>query len=162
MIFGKKRELLATGAAAPDFTLPLLNGGDASLSQIIDGHGALLAFFKISCPVCQLTLPYLQRIHSAGAIPVYGVSQNDAVDTLDFTQRYQLSLPILLDPEKSFPVSNAYGISSVPTMFLIDAAGSITRVIEGWRKPEIGWLGAHAQAGSVFTQQDRVPEWKAG
>jgi peroxiredoxin len=162
VIFGKKLRLLEAGAAAPDFTLSLLSGGEASLSQIISGNGALLAFFKISCPVCQLTLPYLERIHSAGALPVYAVSQNDADDTRGFAQRFHLSLPILLDPEKTFPASNAFGISSVPTMFLVEPSGSIARVFEGWRKQEIAWLGSHAQAGAVFTPQDSVPEWKAG
>jgi peroxiredoxin len=162
LIFGKKKRLPAAGTTAPEFTLPLLNGGEASLGQIISGREALLAFFKISCPVCQLTLPYLERIHSAGAISIYGVSQNDATDTFDFVRDYNLSFPTLLDPEKTFPVSNAYGISSVPTMFLVEPSGLIARVIEGWRKAEMLWLSAHAQAGSLFTQQDRVPEWKAG
>jgi peroxiredoxin len=156
VLFGQKKKLLEAGAKAPDFTLPLLDGGETSLSQIVSGGAALLPFFKISCPVCQLTLPFLQRIHNAGATKIYGISQNDAADTRDFAQRYQLSFPILLDPEKRFPVSNAYGISSVPTMFLIDPPGVVSRVMQGWHKQEIASLGV------AFTAQDHVPEWKAG
>lgn len=156
MFFGKKKQLLEAGAAAPNFTLPLLDGGEASLAQIISGGAALLAFFKISCPVCQLTLPFLQRLHDEGTTKVYGVSQNDAGDTRDFARSFNLSLPTLLDPEKTYPVSNAYGISGVPTMFLMDGAGMISRVIEGWRKQEMAALGVS------FAAQERVPEWKAG
>jgi len=61
----------------------------------------------------------------------------------------------------SFAVSNAYGISSVPTMFLIQSDGIIARVMEGWRKSEYEWLAA--LAGTVpYREGDRVPEWKAG
>ena len=156
MLFGKKKHLIETGAKAPDFTLPLLAGGEAGLAQIISGKPALLAFFKIACPVCQLTLPFLQRLHDAGAIAVYGVSQNGSGDTRDFAQRYKLSLPIVLDPEKAFPASNAYGISSVPTLFLIESSGTIARVIEGWRKQDM------ASLGEIFSGRESVPEWKAG
>jgi peroxiredoxin len=156
VLFGKKKKLLEAGAKAREFTLPLMGGGEAGLSQIVSGGPALLAFFKISCPVCQLTLPFLQRLNDSGAPRIYGISQNDAVDTRDFARDFKLTFPVLLDTEKTFPVSNAYGISSVPTMFLIDPPGTIARVIEGWRKPEMVALGL------VFTAQDRVPEWKPG
>ena len=155
-MFGRKKKLLEAGVAAPAFTLPLLHGGETSLSGIISGRSALLAFFKISCPVCQFTLPFLQRLQDSGALAVYGISQNDAHDTDDFARDFRLTFPILLDPEKSFPVSNAYGISSVPTMFLVDPPGTVARVIQGWRKQEIASLGI------TFTAQDHVPEWKAG
>lgn len=155
-MFGKKKHLLEAGAAAPNFTLPLLAGGETSLAQIVSGRSALLAFFKISCPVCQLTMPFLQRLHDADSLAVYGISQNDAADTNEFARDFHLSFPILLDPEGRYPVSNAYGISNVPTMFLIDPPGNISRVLLGWRKPEIASLGVS------FNVHDHVPEWKAG
>jgi peroxiredoxin len=113
----------------------------------------LLAFFKISCPVCQFTLPYLNRIHPG--VKVYGVSQNDAEDTRDFVRHYKLAYPVLLDPEDQFPASNAFGITHVPTTFLVDAGGRITQVIEGWNKQDMQALGA-------VSSSDNVPAWKAG
>jgi peroxiredoxin len=150
------RQLLEAGRRAPGFRLPRLDGGDVSLADVAALGPALLAFFKISCPVCQLALPYLERVHQAGTLPVYGISQNDAKDTRNFAERYGLTLPMLLDSEQSgYPVSNAYGISSVPTMFQIGRDGSIEQVIVGWRKPEMVALGA-------VGPDDNVPEWKAG
>jgi hypothetical protein len=49
----------------------------------------------------------------------------------------------------------------VPTLFLVEPNGAISRVIEGWQKREIEWLGAKAGA-SPFRRGDSVPDWKAG
>ena len=162
MSLAKQRRLLAAGTPAPDFRLPLLDGGEATLDDLIAKGPALLTFFKVSCPVCQLTLPFLERIRSAGRLPVYAVSQNDARDTRDFHRRFSLSLPSLLDSEEAgFVVSNAFGISSVPTLFLIERDGSVSRVIEGWNKIEIDRLGELAGV-KPFRPTDSVPQWKAG
>jgi peroxiredoxin len=152
----QERQLLEAGGKAPEFRLPLLDGGDISLGEIAVRSPALLAFFKVSCPVCQLTFPFLERVYRAGTLAVYGISQNDEKDTREFAARYRTTFPMLLDSAKSgYPVSNAYGISNVPTMFLIERDGSIGQVILGWRKQEMIALGA-------VGPEDRVPEWKAG
>lgn len=142
--------LLAAAAEVPDVRLALLGGGAVSLR---DEGPVLLVFFKISCPVCQLTLPYLNRIHSDRR--VLGVSQNSERDTRDFADHFNLAFPILLDPEVRFPASNAFGITHVPTIFECGTDARITRVIEGWNKKEMEALGAvHAS--------DNVPAWRAG
>jgi|SRR5579871_4423505 len=162
MAFGKRRELLAAGARVSDFRLPLLEGGDTALRDIAAQGPALLAFFKVNCPVCQLTFPYLERIHTPGRLPVYGISQNDSADTRDFNRRFGVTFPMLLDEESAnFPVSNAFGISTVPTLFLIERDGTVSRAIEGWRKSDIEALGAQAGV-QPFRPGDSVPEAKAG
>ena len=162
MASGKPRHLLEPGTLSPGFRLPQLNGGEISLQEIAANGPALIAFFKISCPVCQLTFPFLERIHTPGKLPVYGISQNDAADTRGFAQRCGVNFPVLLDTKQSgFAISNAFGISNVPTMFLIERDGTISRVFVGWRKQEIDWLAAKAGV-SAFRQGENVPEWKAG
>ena len=147
--------LIETGSRAPNLRLPLLDKGEADLSELIAGGPILLAFFKVTCPVCQLTLPYLDRIHAAGRLKVYAISQNDPEDTREFNEHFRLHMPTLLDPGKDgYPASNAFGISSVPTMFRIEPDGTISQAIEGWRKKEIAGWGAQVPEG--------VPEWKAG
>lgn len=158
---GADRHLAEAGERAPVFRLPQLDGGDngggdISLAEVAAQGPALLAFFKISCPVCQLAFPFLERIHRAGKVRIYGVSQNDAADTRGFAKRYGTTFPMLLDSQKSgFPVSNAYGISNVPTIFQIERDGSIGQAIVGWRKQEMAALGA-------IREGENVPEWKAG
>ena len=157
----KQRRLLKEGSPAPDFRLPRLDGGGTPLAEIVAAGPALLVFFKITCPVCQLTLPFLGRIHSS-ALPIYGISQNDAAGAGEFSREFGIAFPVLLDTEESgYPVSNAFGISSVPTMFLVEKDGTVSRVVEGWQKREIEWLGEKAGV-KAFGPTDYVPEWKAG
>src|ERR1017187_1787290 len=132
-----QHRLLEPGSRAPDFRLRLLAGGDATLAEILAAGPVLLAFFKISCPICQLTFPFLERIHAAGSLRIFGISQDGADDTRDFNREFGVTFPTLLDSEESgFPASNDYGISSVPTMFLVEPGGMISNVIEGWRKKD--------------------------
>src|SRR5580658_9844628 len=94
-----QHRLLDAGKRAPEFQLEMLGGGSTTLREILAGGPALLAFFKISCPVCQMTFPFLERIHRAGAVRIFGISQNDAADTREFNQEFGVTFPTLLDSE---------------------------------------------------------------
>ena len=162
MAAGKQRKLLDSGSRAPDFRLPRLEGGTTALQEMLANGPAVIAFFKTTCPVCQLTLPFLERIHQGGTLPVYAISQDDAEDTREFNRQFGITLPMLLDTGRSgYPVSDAFGISSVPTTFVVERDGGISRVIEGWSKREIEWLGGLAGVEAI-RQGDNVPEWKPG
>ena len=153
---------LVTGTFAPDFKLKTTDGKDVHLHELLRKGPVVLVFFKVSCPVCQLTLPFLERIRSSGRLPIFAVSQNDADDTRAFQHQFGVALPTLLDSENDgFRVSNAFGISSVPTLFLVEKDCSVSRVIEGWSKAEIESLGALAGV-KPFRTNDSVPDWKAG
>ena len=158
---GKRGRVLKAGDRAPDFRLPLQRGGEVSLSELLADGPVLLAFFKISCPVCQLTFPFLERIHQGGTLRIYGVSQNDQDDTADFNRSFGVTFPMLLDPETSFPASNAFGITNVPTLFLVEPDGVISWKLDGWSKRDVQDLGARAGV-NPFRAQEFVPEWKAG
>ena len=156
-----ERPLLDPGARAPGFRLWRLEGGEATLAEVSAGGRVLLVFFKVTCPVCQLTLPFLERMHVSGTLGICAISQNDARDTREFNRSFGVTIPTLLDSEdEDFPASNAYGIASVPTMFLVED-GMISRVTEGWSKPDMEALGAAAGI-TLFRTDDDVPAWKAG
>ena len=158
----KQYELLNPGAVAPDFRLARLEGGEVALKDLLSAGPVLLVFYKTTCPVCQMTLPYVQRIHEAAAMPIYAISQDDAADTRDFNREFHLTLPTLLDSEAAgFPASNAYGISHVPTFYLVAPDGKILRTIESWSKSEMESLGASVGV-RVIQATDRVPEFRPG
>jgi peroxiredoxin len=162
-MFGRrKKEMLAAGAKAPGFRLAALDGSAQSLEDILAGGPALLAFYKISCPVCQLTAPYLERLAANSALRVFGVSQDEAGATRGFTERFGVTFPTLLDSSsENYPASNAYGISSVPSLFLLESDGTIARSFSGFSKRDLEELGA--RAGILpFGPEDHVPEWRAG
>jgi peroxiredoxin len=159
----KQREMLRSGQHAPDFELAKVGKGAAQLSKLLPEGPVLLAFFKSSCPVCQMTLPFLERLHGGPDAPrVFGVSQDDAAITREFSAQFGLTFPMLLDTaESGYPASNDYGISHVPSLFLIERDGKVGWSQEGFNKRELEAVGAKAGI-KLFRPDDDVPEWKAG
>ena len=154
--------MLATGSEAPAFILPDLTGSEQSLDTLLSGdHPVLLAFFKVSCPTCQLTLPYLERFRQDGGLHVVGISQNVLADTREFASHYKLSYAMLLDDTKKYPASNAYRLTSVPSLFLVAPDRQILWSSEGFSKKDLEALGSRLGFIS-FHEKDRVPLWKPG
>lgn len=154
--------LVAAGAAAPAFELTDLNGSRRSLKEILSAGPALLIFYKISCPVCRFTLPYLQCFAANPSLQVIGISQDQASATRGLAESLGVSFPMLLDQaEAGYPASNAYGISSVPSLFLVESDGTIARAFNGFSKRDLEEIGARAGV-APFGPEDHVPEWKAG
>jgi peroxiredoxin len=131
----------------------------------------VLAFFKVSCPTCQYTFPFLERLHKAYAgkgVKLVGVSQNDAKDTAAFTKEFGVTFPILLDETSKYPVSNAYGLTNVPTVFWIDADGEIEISSVGWVKADFEQINrkmaefGKAVPAAVFKAGEDVRDFRAG
>ncbi|HLY17277.1 MAG TPA: TlpA disulfide reductase family protein [Bryobacteraceae bacterium] len=163
----RQKELLRAGRRAPDFNLTRLGdaGETVNLGKLLADGPVLLAFFKSTCPVCQMTLPYLERVHrgrTPGSLTIYGVSQDDAETTREFSQEFGISFPMLLDTEESgYPASNAYSVGHVPSLVLVERDGNIAWGLEGFNKRE--FVAMAAQAGvSPFGPDEDVPEWRAG
>ena len=161
----KQNETLEAGARAPDFRLEDLNGGQKTLTELLPGGPLLVAFFKVSCPTCQFTFPYLERIHrglAAGAARLFAISQDDAEATREFHKEFDITMPTLLDSDRyGYPASNAYGLSHVPSLFLIERDGKISWSLVGFRKTELETLGKTLGV-TVFRPGEHPPESKSG
>jgi len=162
---------LTAGTSAPDFTLQTMDGKQFSLRDALGRGPVVAAFFKISCPVCQYTFPFLERIYKAHGgknVTIVGVSQNDKKDTAAFIKEYGLTFPILLDDTKSYPVSNAYGLTNVPTMFWIAQDGEIEICSVGWDRKEIEEINRKAATvngdgpKAVFSAGEQIADFRAG
>jgi peroxiredoxin len=153
--------MLAVGDKAPEFLLDRLEGGKTSLAELLRHGPVLLVFFKVSCPVCQLALPFLDRI-GKGSLPVVAISQDPEPATRQFHQTYGVSVATLLDrSDDGYPVSNVFGIEHVPTMFLIEPDRVISSVVEGFRKADLESIGLRSGI-MTFRATENVPAWKAG
>lgn len=153
--------MLTAAANAPAFSLPDLTGSTHGLNEMLQRGPVLVVLYKVGCPICQLTLPYLERI-SHGGLQIVNISQDDAPETTRFMGAYGLTMLTLLDTKKSgYAVSNAFGIQHVPSLFLVEPDGVISHAGSGFRKSELETLAARA-GSPVFRPEDNVPEWKAG
>ncbi len=161
---------LKTGVAAPPVELPAMDGSRFSLQQKLAAGPVLLAFFKISCPVCQLTLPYLERMYQAGGRNphIVAISQDSKRDTALFLREYGITFPVLLDDTNSYPASNAYGIDHVPSLFLISPAGEIELDVVGWSRSDMDAIhrrllqAAARKFAPLFRPGEDLPAFKAG
>ena len=162
---------LPVGKRAPEFELKTLEGKSFSLrDQLVQGP-VVLAFFKVSCPTCQYSLPFLERLYKAygnQGMTMVGVSQNDAKDTSAFAKQFGVTFPILLDDTHCYPVSNAYGLTNVPSIFWIGRDGEIEVSSVGWVKADFDQINrkmaehGRIAAAVVFQPGEDVRDFRAG
>lgn len=172
-LFGGSKDMAALpgGTKAPDFSLPDLDGAKFSLQAALKQGPVLAAFFKVSCPTCQYTFPFLERLHHAHGdkkITIVGISQNNQRDTAAFLKEYGVTFPVLLDDPNGYAVSNAYGLTNVPSLFLIGQDGGIEISSVGWVKVEIEDINHKLAAAQqialprIFQPGEDVRDFRAG
>ena len=158
------------GTLAPPFSLKDLNGKDYSLPCLLEKGPVVAAFFKISCPVCQFTFPFLERLYKRygeKGVTFLGISQDDAKATKKFAAEYGVTFPMAID-EKGYPASNAYGLASVPTIFFIEPEGTAKVVCVGFDKKGLEDIGAllaerkQTAPAALFRPDEKVPAHKPG
>lgn len=162
---------LATGTKAPAFDLKTLDDKTFSLTDALSRGPVVLAFFKVSCPTCQYAFPFFERLCKAygrKGVTFVGISQNDAKETSAFAKEFGVTFPILLDDTRSYPVSNAYGLTNVPTLFWIAQDNEIELSSVGWLKADFEQLNRKmAEAGkaapaAMFKPGEDVLDFRAG
>jgi len=167
---GKGLTTIATGQSAPLFALPDLQGKEHRLADALKKGPVVLAFYKISCPVCQYALPFLERIHEAygnDRVSFWGISQDDSRDTREFCEEYGLTFPTLVDGE-GYPTSNQYGLTNVPTVLMIESSGKVVSSGHGFDREQLLAISAHLgkqlsrTAAPVFHPDENVPDYKPG
>jgi len=167
---GKRMAALEPGATAPAISLKDTDGKTASLAEALKKGPVVAAFFKVSCPVCQFAFPFLERLHEMYGGPgltLFGISQDEARDTRDFMKEFGVKFPVLID-DRGYPASNHYGLTNVPSVFLISPDGKIKTSSVGFSKADLESIAAQAAratgkpAKPLFRPGEVVPDYKPG
>lgn len=162
---------LPAGANAPGISLPAVDGSAFSLQEALKKGPVVAAFFKVSCPVCQYALPYLERLYKAHAgqrVTFVAISQDDQRNTTSFLKQYGVTFTTLLEDLDGYAVSNAYGLTNVPTWFLIGQDGKIEISSVGWVKKDVEELNRRLAAKNdlpaprLFKPGEEVRDFRAG
>jgi peroxiredoxin len=164
---------LEPGAVAPEFRLPNAKGEVHSLAEGLAKGPVLLVFFKVSCPTCQYGLPFFERLHKQlpdAPVSVWSISQNSLDHTSAFAREFGVeTLPALFDPEEEgFAVSNSYGITNVPTAFLVEPGRKIALTSVGWSKDDTAEIARRLgeAAGmpdlTLFEPNEKVVDFRPG
>jgi peroxiredoxin len=115
------RDGLKAGTVAPDFTLPLLDGGEVSLWDY-RGRPVLLVFSDPGCAPCNALAPRLEEWHqSSGDVQILMISRGDLEANRAKIEEHELNVPVAL--QRHWEISRAYGIFATPVAFWIDANG---------------------------------------
>ena len=162
---------LTAGTKAPEFEARTVDGKPFSLRDELAKRPVVLAFFKVSCPVCQYAFPFLERLHKAYGkkdVALVGMSQDDATKTAAFMKDFGVTFPLVLDDPNRYVASNAYGLTNVPSVFWIGQDGEIEVSSVGWVKTDFEEIGRKmAEAGKtvpalVFKPGEDVRDFQAG
>jgi len=162
--------LLTTGTLAPPFKLAGMDGKSFSLQAALKQGPILTAFFKVACPTCQFTLPFIERLYrqfSEKGVQIWGIVQDNAREGQRFAMQYGITFPILIDDEP-YETSREYGLKFVPTYFLIAPDGHVEIGGDGFCKADLLALQKalakyySATPPPLFEPQEHIPEYKPG
>jgi peroxiredoxin len=166
----KKMTTIVAGQTAPDFSLKSNDGTEYSLSKLLKRGPVFASFFKVSCPVCQFTFPFLERLYKRYGgkdVTFLGISQDNARTSKEFADEYGVTFPIALDAD-GYPASNAYGLTNVPTSFLIDPDSCVKIASMGFNKKDLEAVATElSQHGKIplsafFRPDESVPANRPG
>jgi hypothetical protein len=150
--------------AFPDWTLPDVEGVDAALSQAWAAGPALVLIGHRTCKTTRETLPWLDRLHRRRGdnATVVAVLQDDPATARELIAAQGLQVPVRLEADP-YPFAAALALTTVPTLFAIDAGGATVGVSEGLRRADLEAFGRHLGVeGELFTAEDKVPAGKPG
>jgi peroxiredoxin len=132
----------------------------------------IAAFFKVSCPICQFTFPFLERLYQRYGgkdVSFLGISQDDVKSTNSFAREYSATFPMAIDEkEKGYVASNAYGLTMVPTIFLIDTDRKVRLSSMGFVKNDLEQIARElaerikVPPAALFQANEPVPANRPG
>ncbi len=152
----------AVGSIAPDFSLPIVGGGDKiQLSDYQGKQPVVLAFTrifteKLFCPYCYPHIQDLkeryQDIKDKGA-ELLMIASTDLVQSKQIVDQLSLPYPFLYDPDCS--IFRRYGVGQalgapLPAQFAIDREGCITF------RHLFSFIDGNAQSNTILAELDRL------
>ena len=124
---------------ALDFVLPDQYGAEHTLAQY-RGRVIFLNFWATWCPPCRAEMPDIQSLYEkygpdheevailAVATPGFN-GEEDEAGVRTFLTENGYTYPVLMD--EAGTLMRGYGVSAIPTTFMIDAAGNVFGYVTG-------------------------------
>jgi len=126
-----------------------------------------LFFYKVTCPTCQLVAPTMRAFEDAFPGRVIGIGQDPKEDLARFTREHAMQIRSIEDAPP-YPVSDAYDVVSVPTLFLVGSDGRLLDMVGAWDRDGFNGVAARlaeltgAEAVEVSSPRDGLPDFKPG
>ncbi|HTJ17152.1 MAG TPA: TlpA disulfide reductase family protein [Steroidobacteraceae bacterium] len=122
------------GKPAPDFALRSMQGPSMRLSEHL-GEVVVINFWATWCGPCRQEMPLLDALYGkykqAGLV-LLSVNIDEKVEpAIEMAQTLKVSYPVLFDARKE--VSRAFDVGAMPVTVLVDRAGVVRYVSEGYK-----------------------------
>lgn len=129
----QKTQPVVKGDVAPDFTMPLLNGGEDSLSSH-KGEVVLLNIWATWCGPCREEMPFMQKFYrrmEGKPFEILAVSQDrkGEEEVRPFVNEFGITFPVMLDPDKD--VGDLYQSDKFPESYIIGKDGVVVERVIG-------------------------------
>ena len=148
--------VIAVGDAAP-----LVPGG------VVHEGPVALVFYKVTCPVCQMAAPKIDTMARSYPGRVVGVGQDPPDELERFGREFGMDIAAVADVPP-YDVSNAYGIETVPTLFVIDGARVVADAVVSWDRAGYNRASTRlaellgVEPATVSDSSDGLPPFRPG
>jgi peroxiredoxin len=130
-----------TARPAYDFTLPLLDGTEQTLSGL-QGQVVFLNFWATWCGPCRMEMPSMEELYQTmkdRGFTILAVNGRETPDQVSaFMRENKLTFPTVLD--RSGTINYRYGVQAIPTTYILDRRGMIVSRMVGsieWNRPGV-------------------------
>jgi thiol-disulfide isomerase/thioredoxin len=123
------------GSAAPDWALSDATGKEHKLADY-KGKVVVLDFWATWCGPCKAAMPGVQAIHDkykSKGVAVFGVNCWESADAAKYMKENKYTYGLLL---KGDDVATKYGVSGIPTIYVIGADGKVVYQSTGFAGEE--------------------------
>ncbi len=137
-----------TGGLAPGDALPDCVALDAAQHAAFAGRVTVVDFWASWCPPCRKLMPLLEELRvsrAAAGLAIVAINVDETrADAERLLQRTPVGYPVAFDPAGDCPAR--FGVPGMPTTYLVDRAGIVRYVHEGFREGDRAALVADVDA----------------
>jgi len=150
------KAVVAVGDTPPDVFGKDENGQPITLAGL-RGKVVIVSFWASWCGYCRKELPVLEGIQKTAGksrIEVIAVNSREDLRTYRALLRQLKKFEFTMTGDWSGVVSDAYGVSSIPHMFVIGKDGTVARVYRGYSEEALP--GIVADLNDLMAEQQPV------